>query len=430
VKYTCLIILYTAFVVVLFKFKLIRARPVPIAGVVLLGIVLIGGIVVWWMLSAPMSSRVVVSQYVVQIVPYVKGQVKQVAARPNQPIKKGDLLIEIDPAPYQFAVNQLSAQFHAAEENVKQSQAGLEAAKANVVKSNAAIRQAQAGIGLAKANVAEAQATVKKAVAAVDLAKADLAFVLNVQKNDPGAVSKQKMEQAQQNVKEKEASQTQAEAVVTQAQAGVLQAEANLAETQAGARQAEASERQSEFSLKMVQSNVQAVQAELDNARFNLGQCRVTAPADGYVVDWQVREGTMIVPMPMSPAGTFIVTSETNVVAVFPQNYLTHVQPGNEVELVLDPYPGKLFKGTVNTVIQATGEGEFAPNGTIPRAASIGSQGMLAVKIKLTADSDAVKVPLGAGGAVTIYTDAGKPVHIISKVTIRMKKWLLYVLPA
>jgi membrane fusion protein (multidrug efflux system) len=36
---------------------------------------------------------------------------------------------------------------------------------------------------------------------------------------------------------------------------------------------------------------------------------------------------------------------------------------------------------------------------------------------------------LGAGGTVAIYTDHGKPVHIISKVAIRMKKWLLYVLP-
>ena len=33
------------------------------------------------------------------------------------------------------------------------------------------------------------------------------------------------------------------------------------------------------------------------------------------------------------------------------------------------------------------------------------------------------------GGTVAIYTDHGKPVHIISKVTIRMKKWMLYVLP-
>ena len=36
---------------------------------------------------------------------------------------------------------------------------------------------------------------------------------------------------------------------------------------------------------------------------------------------------------------------------------------------------------------------------------------------------------LGTGGTVAIYTDRGKPVHIVSKVTIRIKKWLVYVLP-
>jgi multidrug resistance efflux pump len=338
--------------------------------------------------------------------------------------------MEIDPAPYQYTVNQLTAQMQAAQENVKQSQAGVEAAKANVIKTNAAISQAQAGIAVVKAGAAEAEATVKKASAAVELARADLAIVLSVQKNNPGAVSKQKLEQNQDNVKEKEASLKQAEAAVFQAQAAIAQAEAALAQAQAAARQAEASERQSEFSLKVVESNVQAVQAQLDDAQFNLAQCRVTAPADGYIVDWQVREGTMIVPMPMAPAGTFIETSQTAIVAVFPQNYLTNVKAGNEVELVLDPYPGRLMTGTVDTVIEATGEGQYAPSGIIPRAATIGSQGMLAVKIRLTGDSQNVKVPLGAGGTVTIYTDQGKPVHVISKVAIRMKKWLLYVLPA
>jgi hypothetical protein len=63
----------------------------------------------------------------------------------------------------------------------------------------------------------------------------------------------------------------------------------------------------------------------------------MTAPADGYVVNWQVQEGTMLVPAPVAAAGTFIDTSELPVIAAFPQNYLVNVKPGNEVELVLDP---------------------------------------------------------------------------------------------
>jgi membrane fusion protein (multidrug efflux system) len=53
----------------------------------------------------------------------------------------------------------------------------------------------------------------------------------------------------------------------------------------------------------------------------------------------------------------------------------------------------------------------------------------LAVKIRLS-DEQPANLPLGAGGTVAIYTSHGKPVHVISKVTIRMKKWLLYVIPS
>ena len=180
----------------------------------------------------------------------------------------------------------------------------------------------------------------------------------------------------------------------------------------------------------MAQDNVPAVQAQLDEARFNLAQCRMVAPADGYVVDWQVQEGTMITTVRASACGTFIVTAETFIAAAFPQNYLIHVQPGDDVDVVLDPYPGRLFKAKVDAVIPATGEGQFAPSGTIPEASKVGSQGLLAVKIVLVDEAPPANLPLGAGGAVAIYTDHGKPVHIISKVTIRMKKWLLYVVPS
>jgi multidrug resistance efflux pump len=155
----------------------------------------------------------------------------------------------------------------------------------------------------------------------------------------------------------------------------------------------------------------------------------MTAPADGYVVNWQVQEGTMLVPMPMAAAGTFICTTDAAVVASFPQNYLTNVQRGDEVEVVLDPYPGRLFKGEVDAVLTATGEGQYDVSGNIPQAAKVGSQGFMAVKIRLTGEPPP-NLPLGAGGTVAVYTAYGKPVHIISKVAIRMKKWLLYVVPA
>jgi multidrug resistance efflux pump len=423
-----LLTMYTTVVLVLFKLKLLKPRPYPIACTIVAGVLIIGGVFVAWMLCAPMSPKVVTTQYVVQLVPYVKGQVKKVYAQPNQPIKKGDLLLEINPEPYQYTLNQVQAQLDAAKENVQQARAGLEAADANVVKAKAGVSQAQAALDEARAAVANAQAALVKAKAQDDLAKTEQQIALNLQKMDAGAVSTLKVAQATQNRVAADAGVKQAEAGITQAQAAEQQAVAGLAAAQSSQQQAEAAARQATFTLKVAESNVPAIQAQLDDARFNLAQCRMLAPADGYVVDWQVQEGTMLVPMPLAPAGTFITTSENAIVAAFPQNYLMNVKPGDEVELVLDPYPGRLFQAEVDTVITATGEGQYTTGGNIPYAAKVGSLGVLAVKIRLTGEAPP-NLPLGAGGTVAIYTDKGKPVHIVSKVAIRMKKWLLYVLP-
>ena len=222
----------------------------------------------------------------------------------------------------------------------------------------------------------------------------------------------------------------QAEAGVHQAQAAVSQAEAALAQAQAGEQQATADDREAGFALQLAKSNVPAVQAQLDNALFNFAQCKMYAPADGYIVDWQIQEGSWAEPVRLLAVGTFIVTKDVFIVAVFPQNYLMHVQPGDEVEVILDPYPGRLFKAKVDTVITATGEGQFQPSRIIPEASQVGSHGLLAVKISLIDGDRPAHLPLGAGGIVAIYTDHGTPVHVISKIAIRMKKWLLYVLPA
>jgi multidrug resistance efflux pump len=425
-----LVTVYTALVVVLLKFKIVKPRPYPIALIIVAGIVLIGAVVAAWTLCAPFSMRVVASHHIVQIVPYVKGQIKKLYARPMEPLHQGDPLLDIDPAPYQYSVNQLEAQLQSAKDGVQQSEAGVEAARADVAKSEAAVGQAVAAVNTAKAGIAGAEAAAKKAGAADELAKVEEQMDIDILKENAVAISRLKVDQATQNRKEADAAYEQAQTGITQAQAAAAQAEADLAEAQAARVEAAAAAAQSEAALRVATSGVTVIQAQFDDARFNLSQCHVTAPADGFVVNWQVQEGTMLVSLPVSPAGTFIDTSETVVAAVFPQNYLMNVEPGNDVELVLDPYPGRLFTAKVESIVQATGEGEFAPGGAIPRASTIGSQGMLAVRIRLPdEEARALNIPLGAGGTVAIYTDYGKSVHIISKVAIRMKKWLLYVLP-
>jgi multidrug resistance efflux pump len=383
-----LIIVYVAVVLVLFKVLHIKPTAYLIAGMIVAGVFMIGGVVVVWTQAAPITDKMVTSQYVVQLVPYVKGQVKTIYAQANQPMKKGDLLLEIDPAPYQYAVSQVEAQ--------------LEAAKANV-------KQAEAAVVTANAAVPNAEANLAKTKAADELAKTQEQIALNIQRQDKAAISVLNVAKATQEREQADAAVQQAEAAVVQAKSSALQAAA---------------------AVQVAMSNVPAVEAQLQDARFNLAQCKMTAPGDGYVVNWQVQIGTMLVPMPLAAAGTFVNVSDTGVAAVFPQNWLSNVEPGDDVEMVLNPYPGRLFLGKVDFVISATGGGQFTTSGTIPNAARIGSDGLYAVRIRFIDDDVARKVSLGSGGSATIYTKKGNATHVISKVAIRMKKWLLYVMPS
>ena len=383
-----LIIVYSAVVVVLFKVLHIKPTAYVIASMIVAGVFMIGGVVVVWTQAAPITDKMVTSQYVVPLVSYVKGQVKAVHAQAMQPMKKGDLLLEIDPAPYQYTVNQVEAQLSAAKATVKQAEASLQAANAAV---------------------ANAQANVAKAKAADELAKTEEQIALNTQRSYAAAISVLDVAKATQARQEADAAVQQAEAAVNQAQASALQAAA---------------------AVQVAQSNVPTIEAQLDDARFNLAQCKMTAPDDGYVVNWQVQVGTMLVPAPISPAGTFVVTSDIGVAAVFPQNWLSNVQPGDDVEMVLNPYPGRLFFGKVDYVIAATGGGQFTTSGTIPNAARIGSDGLYAVRINFNDQAVARTLSLGSGGSAAIYTQKGNATHVISKVAMRMKKWLLYVMPS
>ncbi len=367
-----LTIIYVAAVVVIFKVLKVKPRPWPIAIMATIGVVMLGAVVVLWTLAAPISTKAVVTRYVVQIVPYVKGQVVSIPAQPNVALKKGDVLYEVDPTPYQLAVDQVQAQLHAAEDTVT---------------------QLEAGVRVAEANIKKAQTDVAASKAALDVA-------LAIEKANPQAISKLKLVEAR---------------------------EQNAA-AMATLEVAQATEAQAQSSVASAKETVVSIEAQLKSAQFNLAECTARAPADGFITDWQIREGTFVTDMPFAAAGTFVDTSETRIAAAFSAQMLIHVKPGQDVELAFKSRPGQLFKGKVDDVIQASGEGQFTTGGKLPSAASIGSPGFLAVKISLDDSSLGDELAMGTPGAVAIYTDWGKPFAMISKVTIRLKKWM-YFLP-
>jgi multidrug resistance efflux pump len=246
------------------------------------------------------------------------------------------------------------------------------------------------------------EAALKKSRADTATAKAELDTALELKKVSAGAIARLKVEEEQDAY------------------------QAALADDKV----AELSLKQSHFSLSSAKSSVDMAEAALNTANFNLTRCTYVSPVDGQVVNWQIREGTPVARWRFTGAGTVQSFEDNAVLAIYPQNLLKNVKPGNPVEIAFKRRPRQIVTGKVKEVIKYTGEGQFAPGAMLPSAADVGSQGYLAVLITFDDEELAKELPLGAAGTTAIYTDFAKPFHIITKITVRIKAWMYLLIPA
>jgi multidrug resistance efflux pump len=101
---------YCAIVWLIFiKLKLLPWNGKSQAAVAGIGITAIFSLIVAMSLFQPLSEDVRVYQRVVQIVPRVTGRVIEVPLTENAPVAKGDVLFRIDPEPFQYEVDRLTA---------------------------------------------------------------------------------------------------------------------------------------------------------------------------------------------------------------------------------------------------------------------------------------------------------------------------------
>ena len=84
-----------------FKLEIVEPNAKSYTAAAIIGVVIIGAILLAANLFQPYSKSAVVSQYVVQVAPRVFGLVTKIDVQPNVPVKKGDVLFEIDPRPFQ-----------------------------------------------------------------------------------------------------------------------------------------------------------------------------------------------------------------------------------------------------------------------------------------------------------------------------------------
>ena len=93
------------------------------------------------------------------------------------------------------------------------------------------------------------------------------------------------------------------------------------------------------------------------------------------------------------------------ILALFGQNELHQVEPGNEAEIALSTYPGRIIKAKVDSIIWAQGQGQLPLTGTLPQTGPAPlPEGRFAVKLVLDERDKDLFLAAGARGTGAIYT--------------------------
>jgi multidrug resistance efflux pump len=370
--------------------------------VVIIPIVALTALILTLNVVAPSTADVRVVKYVINVVPQVRGRVVDVPVEPNRLVKKGDVLFKIDPTPYELAVRSLEAQLantSASSRELDEQLAGsvgkVAEVKGAILQADAKVREVQSRLELARTRVGQNRELVKT-----------------------GAGDRFALERAETDLRELEAQLDNARSMAVQARA---------AETQAAARERQIRQRMSgKFNDEY--APVAQIRAQLENAKWELAQTTVFAPTTGYAINVQLRPGSMTTAFPANPAMTF-VEQTYQVIALFQQNELHQIEPGNEAEFTLNTYPGRIIKATVDSIVWAQGQGQISNSTQLPTT-GFGPipPGRFPVKLTVAQQDADLFLPAGAVGNGAIYTEHGAMIHIIRKVIMRVGAKLDYLI--
>jgi multidrug resistance efflux pump len=377
-----LLAIYSSIVwLIFFKYKWLPWNTVSQVIVITIPVIGIAALILLLNIVAPSSADVRVINYVVAINPRVNGLVTDVPIEPNRPVRKGDVLFRIDPTPYELEVNALEAQ--------------LTQLDAQLVTANAG----QRGLGQQMRN---ARSTKDSVASTLKLARTREAQLQELART--GAGSRFDYEQAQTDVVNLEAQLDAAAASESQIR------EKLAAKTESGEQD----------DIANVKAQIARVEAQIADARWRLDQTVYRAPTNGTVISLALRPGAMAVPLPMVPAMTF-VEDEQWIMAIFKQNEVRKIKAGQEAEIAMKMYPGRIIKCKVDSIMWATSAGQLPIGGASVTAgiAPIPPHSLAVRLLKDRHDTD-LFLASGAMGNGAVYTDSGSPIHIIRKVIMRV----------
>ena len=162
-------------------------------------------------------------------------------------------------------------------------------------------------------------------------------------------------------------------------------------------------------------------EAELINAQFDLEGCVHRAPSNGRVANLALQPGVRATQFATMSVMSFIQEDDPWVLAFYHQNELRYVEPGDEAEIFMEMYPGRIIKCKVDSILWATAQGQMPISGNLPNTLpGAMPEQRIAVRLLLDGLDKDVFLAAGARGHGAIYTEHVKFLHIIRKVFVRV----------
>jgi len=298
----------------------------------------------------------------------VAGLVAKVAVSDYQPVRAGDLLVELRDDDFQAQVQQAEAALLSSKDALVNNERQKELQDARIAQAGEGIRSAEADIAAAEAGVEAAKSSVANAHSVIDSTKADVERTRLERRREEALI-------AAESATRQKLEQVVADEVRFRAQLASRQDDLNAAEAQLASRQADLARAhahlgsaKAEFEAQkrqravldsqelMLHADLDSKKAALALAKINLGYTRITAPESGFVSERKVRAGQLVSP------GTQVISlvqSDVWVQANYKETQVRHMRAGDPANIRVDAFPGVSLKGIVDQVAPASGS-QFA----------------------------------------------------------------------
>ncbi|WP_461834426.1 efflux RND transporter periplasmic adaptor subunit [Desulfothermus sp.] len=296
------------------------------------------------------------SSYVSSRIP---GTIEKVYVKNDDYVKKGNILVLLDPAIYKLKVEQLQNKLESLDFKIKSTEIDLDILKHNLKKN---IKKAQNDMNLALDEKNRINTEIKSLVAQKNSLEQDLYLARLQYKRykrlyKKHTISKEKFDEVETTYNKLK---FQIDSITHKiASLKIMEHESNKKIKNAKiamsiARKNELKILSATESLNSLKKERDYVRASLDEAKLQLSYCKIKAPISGYVAGSKLQRGNRV--LPGQVLMVIVPLDKVYVEANFKETQLTNIRIGQKAEIRADMYPHVTFYGHVIGIRAGTGQ--------------------------------------------------------------------------